>query len=131
MNVYARYSEVDTCLWQSQQVLIIYFAEIRCTLSEANLATSPSNGECTTSSTNWGEECEIKCKSGYALGTAIVTGNKHRLKCQGATVATGAWKQKDNPNDDPPTCQRKSIGDSWYLIDFLKVFSTFGKKKQQ
>ena len=104
----------DNCIcqvlgWQSQQVLIIYFAEIKCTLSETNLHTPPLSGECTTSATNWGEECKIKCKSGYALGTAIVTGNKHHLKCQGTTVANGAWKQRDSTSDDPPTCQSKFL----------------------
>ena len=97
------------------------FSEIQCTLSDPNLATSPQSGECTTSATNWGEECEIKCKSGYAVGTAIAEDSKHHLKCQGTTVANGAWKQRDSTSDDSPTCQSKFLDDDWCQLSFSEV----------
>merc|ERR1712135_122428 len=52
-----------------------------------------------------GSECEIKCKAGYSVGATIAASNQIHLKCQGTTVATGAWKQRDNPSDSPPACQ--------------------------
>ena len=88
------------------------FSEIQCTLSDTYLTTSPQSGECTTSATNWGSECEIKCKDGYAVGATIAANNQHHLKCQGTTVANGAWKQKDNPSASPPTCQSKFLDDN-------------------
>ena len=78
---------------------------IQCTLTDDNLSTPPKTGECTESPTDAESECEIKCAEGYAVGAIASSNNEHHLKCTCFERHKAAWRQRDNPDSLPPSCQ--------------------------
>ena len=63
---------------------------------------------CTESPSDAESQCEIKCADGYAIGATAGSNNEHHLKCTCFERHNAAWRQRDNPNGVPPSCQSES-----------------------